>query len=305
MYNIKFEENKTYNFDFNRKVIDKNGYTYFYLTYEGTNTMPGYENNVLEYRVKALDFQKEWTEMEIREKMPHVPCKVSGFYTDHNDGQLTLFPYLVIDRCAFLKSQFQEGKTYFFIVEGRERDEENNREFFYLRDEKVQMQHRFYIKKNILWNVGDRVEFEVQNITKRGLLKLFSLPSAFLKAEIAALKPTDNLYGQRENESLEFKSSFIYTAEGEENIDEQLGHEIVAQLAGFMNAGGGTVYLGYRDDGSLQHHRQCAVYPLYLSSGADLLRGFLDDGLCPDGHRVAGHCLLHPYAGDYHPGPGI
>ena len=85
--NTKFELNKSYKFDFNRKDIDKNGYTYFYLKYEGATTVPGYENAVLEYRVKAPDFLKDWTEEEIREKMPKIDCFVNGYYPDlHNKG---------------------------------------------------------------------------------------------------------------------------------------------------------------------------------------------------------------------------
>jgi len=249
---MKFDLNKSYKFDFNRKVIDKNGYTYFYLKYEGAATVPGYENAVLEYRVKAPDFLKDWTEEEIREKMPKIDCFVSGYYPDlHNKG-LPSFPYLIID-CGFVRRLFFEvGQTYLFTVEGKETDSNTGSEYFSLSDEAIHYRHRYYPQKDILWNSGDKVELRVEGFLDKGHFKLSLSTKENLKAEITRLEPAEDLLGKRENESLEFKSSFVYTPEGKVDIDGQLGHEIMAQLAGFMNVAGGIVCLGYKDDGSVR-----------------------------------------------------
>lgn len=250
--NTKFELNKSYKFDFNRKVVDKNGYTYFYLKYEGANTIPGYENKSLEFRVKALGFQRDWTEEEIQEKMPQIDCFVKEYYPDLYNGELPSFPYLVMD-CGFVRRLFFEaGQTYLFTVDGRETDSNTGSEYFSLCDEEIHYRHRYYPQKNILWNSGDKVELMVDGFLDKRHLQLSLTPKENLRLEIANLESAKDLSGSRESDSLEFKSSFIYTAEGKEDIDEQLGHEILAQLAGFMNAAGGTVCLGYKDDGSVR-----------------------------------------------------
>ena len=250
--NTKFELNKSYKFDFNRKVVDKNGYVYLYLKYEGANTIPGYENKSLEFRVRALGFLKDWTEEKIREKMPKIDCFVSDYYPDLHNGELPSFPYLIMD-CGFVRRLFFEaGQTYLFTVEGRETDSNTGSEYFSLCDEAIHYRHRYYPQKNILWNSGDKVELRVDGFLDKGHLKLSLSTKENLKTEIASLELAEDLSCSRESERLEFKSSFVYTAEGKEDIDEQLGHEILAQLAGFMNATGGTVCLGYKDDGSVR-----------------------------------------------------
>lgn len=250
--NTKFELNKSYKFDFNRKDIDKNGYTYFYLKYEGTNTMPEYDNTPLKFRVKAPDFLKGWTEEEIREKMSQMSCVVRSFYEDHHDGELPLFPYLVLDQNFILRQFFEMGKTYLFTVEGKEIDSNTSCEYYSLRDEKINQQHRYYFKKAPLWFAGDKVELMVDGFSDKAYLQLSLSPMENLKTEITRLEPAEDLLGKRENESLEFKSSFVYTPGGKVDIDGQLGHEIMAQLAGFMNVAGGIVCLGYKDDGSVR-----------------------------------------------------
>jgi len=249
--NNKFELNRSYAFDFSRREI-KNGDTYFYLKYEGANTMPEYENTSLKFRVKALGFQKDWTDEEIRERMPLVNCLVHHYCPDLYNGELPLFPYLIIDRYPILKSCFETGQAYQFTVEGKASDSNTGCEYFSLRDEKIQQQHRYYPKKDVLWNIGDKVELEVTEISDKAYLKLSLTPKENLKVEIANLKLVEDLSDKRENESLEFKSSFVYTVENKQDIDKQLGKEIMQQLAAFMNSQGGTVCLGYRNDGSIR-----------------------------------------------------
>lgn len=55
----------------------------------------------------------------------------------------------------------------------------------------------------------------------------------------------------REGVKVEFKSSFVYTQKGELNIDRQM-QEIIQAIAAFMNADGGKLYLGIRDNGDVR-----------------------------------------------------
>lgn len=53
-----------------------------------------------------------------------------------------------------------------------------------------------------------------------------------------------------ESKSVEYKSSLVYPAGGEEpDIDKQLGQVIVRAVAAFMNADGGSIYIGVKDNG--------------------------------------------------------
>lgn len=56
---------------------------------------------------------------------------------------------------------------------------------------------------------------------------------------------------QREGRTVELKSSFVYTQQGVRDIDKQM-QEIVQAIAAFMNADGGKLYLGVRDNGEVR-----------------------------------------------------
>ncbi|MBQ1961086.1 MAG: ATP-binding protein, partial [Akkermansia sp.] len=55
-----------------------------------------------------------------------------------------------------------------------------------------------------------------------------------------------------EGPKLEYKCSFVYTRNGELDIDRQLGYELMRHVAGFMNSEGGLLCIGYYDDGSIR-----------------------------------------------------
>ena len=55
-----------------------------------------------------------------------------------------------------------------------------------------------------------------------------------------------------ESKSVEYKSSLVYPADGNvPDIDKQLGQVIVRAVAAFMNADGGSIYIGVKDNGTV------------------------------------------------------
>ena len=60
---MKFEKGQVYGFAF-EEVRLFGGKNYLMLTYDGAETLPGYEDSLWRYRVEALDFQI-WDENNI------------------------------------------------------------------------------------------------------------------------------------------------------------------------------------------------------------------------------------------------
>ena len=152
-----------------------------------------------------------------------------------------------------IKEFFEVGKEYTFKIESEALDEKSGKNFFALRDnvENCGFIHCFYFSEDRSDGPGNDINLIVKAITPKGWL-LLAEPGAKISAkELQTLEQIeDNTLG-RENEQLEYKSSFVFTADSAQNIDKQLGMEIMQQLAAFMNAKGGMVCLGYQDDGSI------------------------------------------------------
>lgn len=147
-----------------------------------------------------------------------------------------------------IRETFQIGEEYEFEIISEELDALKGLNFFTLRDTLVGFIHRFYFKEAREDGPEDKITLKVKDITPKGWLLLSDpnksslTPEDWKQIEIIEEGPYS-----RENDSLEYKSSFVFTADGEQNIDKQLGKEIMRQIASFMNAQGGTICLGYRD----------------------------------------------------------
>ena len=322
---MNFEKGKVYDFTF-EEVRLFGGKNYLMLTFDGADTLPGYEDSLWHYRVEALDFQI-WDENNITDT---ITCFVAGFVKD-SDGAETNFPILRQDLGAILKrfytpgekytftvaekpgesflpngapapyyqlsdayglthqyktsetlekgsslelavesieghwlkfvnpvkgikdelkTLFETGKTYPFVIQTEEVDA-SGRHFFTLTDKAKGFTHRFYFTGERDDDPGDEIELLVKDFLPNGWLFLTEPNQILSPKEIAELTEIASSSPGRENSVREFKSSLVYTASGEKNIDKQLGREIMQQLASFMNADGGCVYLGYRDDGSI------------------------------------------------------
>ena len=320
-----FEKNKVYDFVFSR-VVCYNGEPYFVLSYNGSETMPGYEDVEWFFRVKVLPFQESWEPSELKNRI--IPCKVQRFNVDRF-GYQTTFPILSQDVGSILRSKYQAGQSYDFTVASlpgepdykgeplpayqvadefgfrhflnaepgtyrkgeslslRVREVEGNhvlfenqqerrpsllhegetydfeicsesqtrdgRVYFIVKDAVEGLLHRYYPQGEIEESVGDKLSLRVKGFTTKGWLVLEDPtatvgPAEFLR--IARLEDEGTL-GQ-EGPMLEYKSSFVYTRNGELDIDSQLGYEIMRHVAGFMNADGGLLCIGYYDDGSIR-----------------------------------------------------
>lgn len=323
---MMFEKNKVYDFKVSR-VATYNGETYFVLSYNGSETMPGYEDDGWFFRVKALPFQEEWEPSELKNKV--IPCFVLRYNVDMR-GYPTTFPILVQDIHSILKSKYLAGQSYDFIVASlpgdpgrkgepmptyqvvdefgfhhflnaenetyskgqnlrlRIRAVEGNHltfesaqhllllqnfrtgetydfeicneartseglSYFIVKDAVLGMLHRYYPQGEIEESVGDAIRLRLKGFSEKGWLVLENPSGTVDSAEfrrIARLEDEGTL-GQ-EGPKLEYKSSFVYTRNGELDIDNQLGYELMRHVAGFMNAEGGLLCIGYYDDGTIR-----------------------------------------------------
>lgn len=320
-----FEKNKVYDFKVSR-VANYNGELYFILSYNGKETMPGYEDNEWFFRVKILPFQLSWEPSDLRNKV--IPCKVQRFNVDRY-GYTTTFPILSQDVGSILRSKYQAGQSYDFTVASlpgerdykneplpayqvadecgfrhflnvapgsyrkgeslslRVREVEGNhllfenplerrptqlregeiydfeicneaqtrdgRVYFIVKDVVESLLHRYYPQGEIEESVGDKLSLRVKAFTSKGWLVLEDPSGTVDSAEFSRIARLEDegILGQ-EGPKLEYKSSFVYTRKGELDIDSQLGYEIMRQVAGFMNADGGLLCIGYYDDGTIR-----------------------------------------------------
>lgn len=154
-----------------------------------------------------------------------------------------------------LATVFKSGECYDFTILTEEYDSSNNLHFFTVRETTGKPGiHRFYFQEERAEAPGERIRLKVTGIDEQGVLLLEALPDSeghveTLDAHAVKLAAADGL--GEENLHREYKSSFVYSAKTHEpDIDYQLSKEIMKQLAGFMNADGGILYIGYRDDGT-------------------------------------------------------
>lgn len=160
---------------------------------------------------------------------------------------------------AILKELFQVGEVYNFSVEMEDFDESSSRHFYILRDSKgTEFLHRFYFKEPREDGPGDTIKLQIKDFTTKGYLFLkdteetAAAPATEETPLLSHLPQAEDSPTEGEGQNVEFKSSFTFSARsGEQDIDHQLDFEIMRQVAGFMNAGGGTVYIGYQDDGTV------------------------------------------------------
>lgn len=114
---------------------------------------------------------------------------------------------------------------------------------------------------NWLWEIRQNPRNETERHLASLVLSYNMLPKEMETARKDILKeistllnvnskaPTAKYYGD-ESQTVEFKSSLIYSTHGGSRPDvKQQLHEIVHTICGFMNARGGTLYIGVNDSG--------------------------------------------------------
>lgn len=152
-----------------------------------------------------------------------------------------------------LSKHFKEDSEYQFEVLTEEANKDYGGYFFTLREKNgLPGVHRFHFKEEREDGPGDIITLKVKGFSKKGWLILGDPVASLTKDEwerIAFLEDDDT--PKQEGQKLEYKSSFVFTANSICNIDEQLGCEIMRQIAAFMNADGGELRIGYKDNGEI------------------------------------------------------
>ncbi|MCI6436203.1 helix-turn-helix domain-containing protein [Fibrobacter sp.] len=205
----------------------------------GTNFLLLRYGNDEGFRVRALPFQVEGALPKV------VRCRIKSI------SQSGL-PSLEQDLAGLLRDNFVEGEEYSFSVISCEKDN-NERSYYNVRDQ-FGLSHRYYYRGEPKYNIGESVELKVREIeTEKARLKLTDalvVPSLGAPASVTRKTPVfaETEFGH-EDLHTEFKTSIVYVpGESVANIDKQC-YNIVKELAAFMNAEGGKLYIGINDSG--------------------------------------------------------
>ena len=205
-------------------------------------------DGVSDYTIRPYDYQTEYS------TFPHT---IQGYVRKIG---FTGRPYFEQLKEQVLKDRYyQIGVSHRFVIDEIQMDTKTNHVFYVLSDE-YGILHRYYpTDEEILKKSGDSITLVVKGIlsSRNGMNNArldLEAPVAGSKPVAATPKPVyPKNAGKKnfgcENEKKEFKSSIVYPAgETSANIDKQLGI-ICRTIAGFMNAGGGTLYIGVMDNG--------------------------------------------------------
>ena len=234
---FNYEIGKTYNLKFTNTII-KDGVQYIVAT-DGPH----------DFTIKPYDYQTEYS------SIPNIlPCFVRkiGF---------TGAPYFEQSKEAVLKDRYyQFGDTHSFTIDEIHIDTNSNKTFYVLSDE-FGITHRYYPKDDeTLKKSGESVSLVVKGIVpaqdgkNNARLDLDTKAPTTATLIYSTAKPvypknTGKKNFGTEDAKKEFKSSIVYPAgDTVPDIDKQLGI-ICRTIAGFMNANGGTLYIGVSDNG--------------------------------------------------------
>lgn len=254
-----YEIGKIYDLTFVNTIVKEDGSQYLVAT-----------DGRLDYTIKPYEYQTEY------DAIPHtLSCYVKkiGF-----NGKA----FFEQSKEAVLKNvYYQFGEEHKFIIDEVHFDANTNNKFFVLSDE-FGLTHRYYPKDGEnSKKSGDALTLVIKGIVpsqfgkNNARLDLFSkfaddkTPDAELVYSTA--KPVYPKNSGKKNfgcedAKKEFKSSIVYPAgDTVANIDKQLGI-ICRTIAGFMNANGGTLYIGVSDNGYI-----CGIEGEYshLNDGED------------------------------------
>lgn len=164
------------------------------------------------------------------------------------------------DESRLFKEHYQEGKYYIFHVNEVKEDYNSKVLFYAIEDDFAE--HKYYFKGEQKHQVGDDCILEVSGFTSKGFLQ-FKEHDTLLQGEELS-NAFEKSTGEKEsdfsmnNEPIlavgdedmwtEFKTTIAFPPgnNGEADIDKQL-YNIMKELTGFMNAEGGTLYIGVHD----------------------------------------------------------
>lgn len=190
------------------------------------------------------------------EEIPGVVwCKWNGKY--NRDG----LPSLEQDKGKLLRENFTKDELYNFKVVSEQKEDHNTGETYYnIEDERFGIIQRYYSNKEYLG--GSVIRLKVNRIYEdKGFLQLRKVSNAMAatshQSEIDSttagtsapvVQYTPGEFGC-ESHTVEFKTSIVFVpGKSEPSINEQLAI-IVKSIAAFLNADGGTLYIGVNDNG--------------------------------------------------------
>ena len=230
-----YEIGKTYPLNY-ASVIFKDGVQYIVAT-----------DGFKDYTLRPYDYQTEYS------IYPHV---IQCYLRKISFNGTPCFEQL---KEQVLKDRYQPGETHQFVVKEVRIDSSSQRAFYVLSDE-YGIQHRYYPgDEETLRKSGDTITLIVRGIlpskdNKNNARLDLAVPESGRKPAAALPRPVyPKNAGKKnfgcENAKKEFKSSIAFPAgKTQANIGQQLGI-ICRTIAGFMNADGGTLYIGVSDNG--------------------------------------------------------
>ena len=215
------------------------------------------------YRVKAYDFQVEG------DITGTIQVRVSGI------DPMTGFPNLVQDNNWVLRQTYVHygliDRNYEFEIIDKRVDGKTNRLYYCLKDEFGIRIHRYYT--NDEYSVGDRIRLHIKELgdnhlvlekpkertrisNENGLIFTTreNMESHSEPTTIDIQKVVNNTFKfmNDENQHLEYKSSIAFNSRTScQDIDKQM-RTILKSIAGFMNADGGILYIGVKDNGEVR-----------------------------------------------------
>lgn len=203
------------------------------------------------FSVYAYDFQTEWDWSS-----PKVPVGVLKCYVK----EITSYGSIILEQSKdillivlYPEAARGESKACPFVIESLKTIKDN---LFYVIRDPFGITHLYKPKSNQrTLQPGDEIELDVTGIQKKDNNKSYLKlePVKPTKAVIRDTTPSDEdspigEFGE-ETDKVEFKSTIIYPAGATEaDIDTQM-RVILRTIAGFMNAKGGTLYIGVNDNG--------------------------------------------------------
>ena len=154
------------------------------------------------------------------------------------------------DECRVLQEHYDIGHFYAFKISDKRQD--NNNKTYYVLEDDFSYQ-RWYSNED--YEIGDDIILLAKSISNNGYI-FYEKHKTPVVDQTSEKKPeqevqlaTDNspiFEGEDENQNIEYKTSIVFTPKHEANIDVQM-FNIVRELAAFMNADGGTLYIGIHD----------------------------------------------------------
>lgn len=195
------------------------------------------------FKVKLFEFQEDSPEDWYDKK---IKCKVTGL--DIMSGQ----PVFVQDKGPILRDYYQDNEVYSFVIDDY-RTDRNDRGYYHLKDS-LGFTHRLYFNGTPSYPRYEEIKCKVIQVNEdKGILSLTEDTAEVPKSnEVRISNSTIDLPAEGQN--VEYKSSIVFPATTDDHsvpdIDKQI-NKIISTIAGMMNASGGSLYIGVKDNGTV------------------------------------------------------